>query len=418
MASVTTQDAVILSIGDELTLGQIVDTNSAWLSARLIEQGILTVYHQTVPDDLPAIVRALKNASKAASLVIITGGLGPTQDDLTRQAMAEAAGVPLQLHAPSVAHLEQFFKKIGRVMPDQNRNQALCPAGAEMLDNDCGTAPGIRMTLNKATLVVMPGVPHEMTAMFNRHVLPMLKSQQGRVILTEVVRTFGLGESTVAEKLGELMKRGRNPQVGTTVSAGIVSVRIRSEFPELRRARQELEAVVAEVERHLGTAAFGRGDVTLQQTVGRLLHERGDTVATAESCTGGLIAKLLTEVPGSSAWFRGGWVPYSVEMKQKELHVSADLLAAKGAVSEPVAKQMAENACTQANADYGLSTTGIAGPDGGTPDTPTGTVWIALARRGAKTTGAELLRFPGDRDIVRERAAKTALNMLRLTLMK
>jgi len=411
-------NAVILSIGDELTLGQTVDTNSAWLSARLIELGILTRYHKTVPDDLPAIVAALKEAARATPLVIITGGLGPTQDDLTRQAMAEAAGVPLELHAPSVATLEAFFKKIGRAMPEQNRVQALCPVGAHMLDNDCGTAPGIRMTLNKATLVVMPGVPHEMKAMFARHVLPLLKEREGRVILTEAVHTFGLGESMVAERLGDLMTRGRNPQVGTTVSRGVVSVRVRSEFPILDQARREMDAVVNRVEQLLGKAVFGRGEQSLAHAVGQQLQQRRQTVATAESCTGGLIAKVMTDVPGASGWFRGGWVVYSSSMKQQALDIPADLLLKHGPVSEPVARQLAENARQRAEADYGLATTGIAGPDGGTADVPTGTVWIALACPGGRTSAAQLLRFPGERDVVRDRAANTALNMLRLALME
>jgi nicotinamide-nucleotide amidase len=418
MPSITPQSAVILSVGDEQTLGQITDTNSGWLSARLIEQGILTRYHKTVPDDLPAIVKALREAAGAASLIIITGGLGPTQDDLTRQAIADAAGVALELHAPSLAHLEQFFKKLNRHMPEQNRTQALGPKGGEMLDNDCGTAPGIRMTLKKATLVAMPGVPHEMKAMFNRHVLPMLKSQQGRVILTEVVRTFGIGEGSVGEKLGELMKRGRNPQVGTTVSGGVVSVRIRSEFPNLDRARREMESVVEDVRRRLGQAVFGTGDTTLQQAVARQLQERRKTVATAESCTGGLIAKMLTDTAGASAWFRGGWVVYSTDMKRHALHIPSDILAKHGAVSEPVAKLLAENARQEADADYGLATTGIAGPDGGTSATPEGTIWIALAKRNGQTACVDQIRFPGDRDLVRERAAKTALHMLRLALME
>ena len=412
----TPRNAVILSIGDELTLGQILDTNSAWLSARLVERGVLTVYHKTVPDDLPAIVVALREAAAAASLVVITGGLGPTPDDLTRQAMAAAAGVSLEIHQPSVLRLEEFFKNIGRIMPEQNRVQALCPAGAQMLENDRGTAPGIRMSLNHATLVVMPGVPHEMRAMYDRHIVPMLSEQQGRVILTEAVRTFGLGESTVSEKLGALMDRGRNPQVGTTVSGGVVTVRIRSDFSDGGQARAALQSVVQDIEKRLGNSVFGIGETTLHHTVGSLLQRRSETVATVEICTGGLIATLLTEIPGASVWFRGGWVVCANDMKQQEWGVPDELLSLHGSVSEPIARLLAQNAAHKANADYGLATTGIAGADSGAPDVSPGTIWIAVSKRNGLATCTEVLRFPGDRELVRERAAKTALNMLRLAL--
>jgi nicotinamide-nucleotide amidase len=407
--------AEIISVGTEILLGEITDTNASYLARSLPTLGIDLYWVSQVGDNQGRLVEILRRAWNRSDLTIITGGLGPTPDDLTRQALAEAAGVPLTPHAPSVATLEAFFEKLGRVMPEQNRVQALCPAGAEMLDNNCGTAPGIRMTLHAAALVVMPGVPHEMKAMFERHILPGLKDREGRVILTEAVHTFGLGESAVAERLGDLMARGRNPQVGTTVSRGVVSVRVRSEFPTVAEARRQMDGAVRRVERLLGKAVFGRGDETLAYAVGRRLRQRRQTVATAESCTGGLIAKMLTDVPGSSAWFRGGWVVYSNAMKQHALDVPADMLLKHGAVSEPVARQLAENARRKAEADYGLATTGIAGPDGGTPDKPVGTVWVALAGPDGRST-ADRLRFPEVREVVRDRAANTALNMLRLTL--
>ena len=415
----TSTCAVILAIGDELTLGQTVDTNSAWLSARLIEQGILTAYHATVPDDLDAITRAVQDAARAAPLVLITCGLGPTEDDLTRDALAQAADAPLAMHQPSLERLHQFFLSINRPMPERNRVQALCPKGAEMLENDRGTAPGIRMSLARATVVAMPGVPHEMKAMYERHVAPRLTAQSGRVILTEAVHTFGIGESQVAAQLGDLMQRGTNPQVGTTVSAGIVTVRVRSEFADRERAQFKLKETLDLIGARLGDAVFGLGTMTLQEAVARLLRDRQKTVVTAESCTGGLVAKLLTDVAGSSAYFRGGWVVYANDLKERELQVPHELLATHGSVSEPVARALAEHAIRKGLADFALAITGIAGPDGGTPEKPVGTVWIAVAENSGGGIAIRAVRrqFPGLRDLVRERAAKTALNDLRLAMV-
>jgi nicotinamide-nucleotide amidase len=352
--------------------------------------------------------------------VILTGGLGPTRDDLTREAFARILGAPLELHEASLERIRLFFQKIGRPMVETNHVQALCPRGAEVLDNDWGTAPGIAATVGRARIFALPGVPSEMKGMFERHILPTVQNQSGRAILTEAVRTFGAGESLIAEKLGNLMRRDRNPLVGTTASGWLVTVRIRSDFPSAAEAERELAAVVKQVEERLGDVVFGRGETSLAQAVGNLLKSRKKTVATAESCTGGLVGKLLTDVPGSSAYYRGGWVVYSNRLKERELGISMEIIIKHGAVSEQVVRLMAECAVNKTNADYALALTGIAGPDGGSEEKPVGTVWIALARNApdGPVVSAECLKFPGDRETVRDRAAKTALNMLRLDLMK
>jgi nicotinamide-nucleotide amidase len=413
-------NAAIVAIGDELVLGQVVDTNSAWLSARLAARGVMTLLHKTVPDDVDATAGAVREAAQAADLVIVTGGLGPTQDDLTREALARVLGVPLERHAPSVERIAAFFRRIGRAMPDANQAQAMCPRGARMLDNDWGTAPGIEARVGRARVFAVPGVPREMEGMFGRYILPAIADPSGRSILTEALRTFGAGESAVAEKLGELMRRDRRPTVGTTASAGVVTVRIRSDFPTAAEAERELAATVQEAERRLGDVVFGRGDVTLAQAVGEQLRRRGKTLVTAESCTGGLVGKLLTDVPGSSAYYLGGWVVYANRAKSSELGVAAELIERHGAVSDAVARAMAEGALARSGADYGAALTGIAGPDGGTADKPVGTVWVALARSGqsAAVVKSERFRFPGTREVVRERAALTALNILRLDLLR
>ncbi len=411
--------AVILSIGDELVLGQTTDTNSAWLSSQLAAEGVMTSYHQTVADQADDISKAITAAAGAADLLIITGGLGPTTDDLTREALAVALNQPLELHEASLDRIRLFFKSLGREMPDSNRVQAMVPRGAMPLSNDWGTAPGIEAVIGKCRLFVFPGVPHEMMQMFHRYVLPVIPKNTRRCILTETINTFGAGESIIAEKLGDLMQRDRTPLVGTTVSGGIVSIRIRSDFPSLDIARRELEATVDMVRARLDELVFGRGKDTLQEVVGTLARYRKKKLATAESCTGGLVARMLTDVAGSSDYFIGGWVVYSNDLKSGQLGVPAELITEFGAVSEQVASAMAVQALLKAGADMSVALTGIAGPGGGTPSKPVGTLWIGIAVRknGNVSATAKRFLFPGDRATVRDRAAKTALNLLRLALV-
>jgi len=413
-------NAVILAIGDELVLGQTVDTNSAWISSRLACHGIMTRSHTTVSDDVDAIESALRAATTAADMVIVTGGIGPTRDDMTRDALSRVIGAPLELHAPSMARIEAFFKQLGRPMASNNRVQAMIPRGVDVLVNEWGTAPGMSVRVGEAQVYVFPGVPREMAGMFDRYVVPRLAGQTGRVILTETIHTFGAGESTVGERLGNLMQRDRNPVVGTTVSGGIVSVRIRSDFPAAALAERALADTVRQVEEMLGALVFGRGETTMGQVVVDSMKRQNKHVATAESCTGGLVAKLFTDIAGSSAIFIGGWVVYSNQMKTGALGIPAALIDRHGAVSEEVAVAMAEQACRRSGADYALALTGIAGPDGGSTEKPVGTVWIALARMtaGVISVTAECGHYPGMRDMVRDRAAKSAMNMLRLDLQK
>lgn len=409
-------EAAILSIGDELVLGQTVDTNSAYLSAKLAERGIATRYHQTLADEQDVIAQAMVHASRLVPLIIITGGLGPTEDDLTRQALADAMGVELVEDRTSLDAIRTMMQRHGRKMADRNRIQAYHPAGTTMIPNSCGTAPGIEATLNRAAIYVMPGVPREMVAMYARSVEPKLASA-GRVILTCKINTFGNGESNVAEMLGDLCDRQRNPLVGTTVSEGIVSVRIRSVFNDGDEARAQLDDTIEKVESALGAIAFGRDDATLQQSVIQLLRKQKRTVAAAESCTGGLVCKMLTDVAGSSAAVVGGWVTYINDMKMQQLGVQADALQQHGAVSGQIAAQMAQGALQRSGADIAASITGIAGPDGGSDDKPVGTVWIALAATDMDRPDARRFQLPGVREAVRDRAAKCALQMIRLHLL-
>lgn len=409
--------AVIISIGDELVLGQTVDANSAWLSAKLAESGVMTLYHKTVADDQQACKEAFLEAADKAGLVLVTGGLGPTDDDLTRQALAAAMGCALVVDEASLSNVRSFFKKLGRNMPEKNAIQAMRPAGAEMIDNTCGTAPGLRARLGSALFYVMPGVPHEMRAMFDNAIAPRLAEVSGRVILTSRMDTFGQGESLVAELLDGLMDRDRNPLVGTTAADGIVSVRVRSEGASHAEAASLLENVSGEIRNRLGDIIFSEEGVSFQESVGNLIARAGVSVATAESCTGGLIGKMLTDMPGASAFYKGGWIVYSNELKEKLLDIEASLIREHGAVSERVAIRLAENALEKSGATFAVSTTGIAGPTGGTDAKPVGTVWIGLADR---MNGASAVRhvFPGNRESVRARAARTALDILRLSVTR
>jgi nicotinamide-nucleotide amidase len=413
--------AVILSIGDELVLGQTVDTNSAWLAQQLVSHGIQTAWHQTLCDEQPGIVRALRQAAEDADFVLVSGGLGPTEDDLTREALAEAMGVDLVVDAASLAQLEAFFARRNRPMPQRNRVQAMHPRGSSMIVNHHGTAPGLKAGLGRAVVYVMPGVPREMQHMFTDSVLPELAAAAGDlVILTTRINTFGLGESDLAQRLGDLMVRERNPKVGTTVSDGFCCVRIRSEFPDHATAATRLDATVEAVTRAVGPTVFGRDEQTLAENLVALLKQEHLTVATAESCTGGLVGTMITDVPGSSAVYRGGWVTYSDAMKAAQLGVPEDMLAVHGAVSEPVVRAMAAGALHHSGAELAVSLTGIAGPDGGTPDKPVGTVWIGLAARrhdGGTHVEAALVRNHGDRAAIRDRSAKCALQMLRFHIM-
>ncbi len=411
--------ACILSIGDELIVGRTADTNAAWLAAELAKLGITAVEFATVPDDRGAIAGAYARLARLADVVISTGGLGPTADDLTRFGFADvvAPGKPLEEDVAAIAHLDTWFRN--RQMPASNLVQAQRPAGSRFLPNPLGTAMGIAGHVGDCLLYALPGPPREMKRMFEDSVKPELATRAGdRVLLTDEVLEYGMGESDAAARLGSLMDRDRNPLVGTSASESIVAARVISKG-ERAQAAAALDEVIADIEQRWAPYAFGRTGSSLESAVGALLREHHVSLATAESCTGGMLASLLVRNPGSSENYIGGWVTYSNAMKVQCLGVSEETLEQYGAVSREVAGEMARGALLTAGADAAISITGIAGPDGGTLAKPVGTVFIGLARRANGEIDTEVRRFhfSGERQIVRDRSAKAALQMLRFALL-
>lgn len=413
--------AAILSVGDELTLGQTLDTNSKWLSERLLSFGVVVREHVTIADDRAAQAAAFARLAGAYDLVICTGGLGPTPDDITREALSDALASPLVEDAIALAQVEAYFQARGREMPAINRVQAMRPVSAMSLHNLHGTAPGVCATIRSSTracdVFCLPGPPREMQPMFESQVAPRLRPPSGRVVVTRVLHTVGIGESDLATRLGAMMERGRMPLVGTTASGGIVSMRIRYEGESARdEAEDAVTRTAGEARTLAGPHCFGEGDATLASAIVHTLKDRGESVAFAESCTGGKLAGMLTEVPGASSVFGHGWVTYANRAKQRELGVLASVFApdGPGAVSSECAMQMALGGRERAKSTYALAVTGIAGPDGGTREKPVGTVWIALAHEG----GVEARRFliAGERGNVRAWSCMAALAMLWLRL--
>jgi nicotinamide-nucleotide amidase len=411
--------AEVISVGSELTSGQNLDTNSQWLSLRLAEIGIVVGYHTTVADDLNTTFDAFRTAARRAGLVLVTGGLGPTQDDLSREALAKAAGVELILHEPSLAHVREMFAQRGRVMPERNQVQAFIPKGAEPIPNERGTAPGVWMRLGGAWVAAMPGVPSEMFAMFETQVKPRVLALGlggAAVQVQRKINCFGAGESAIEEKVLDLTRRGHAPEVGITVSDAVISLRIIARAASVAETRAEIEPVERTIRERLGDLVFGVETDDVEDTVVRLLHEKRRTISTAESVTCGLVAARLGRVPGVSAWYRGGIIAYDNTVKTALLGVPADMIREHGAVSAQVAEAMAVGCRARLQTDLAISTTGIAGPSGATPSKPVGLVYVGLAHAG----GVRSMPFNwnGTRTEVQSRAARLALNMARLHLLR
>jgi nicotinamide-nucleotide amidase len=407
----------LISIGSEITSGQNLDTNSQWLSLRLAEMGIPVGWHTTVADDLEDNIAAFRIAVQRAQLVLTTGGLGPTQDDLTREALAQMAGVEFVQHPESLERIQQMFTSRGRIMPERNRVQALFPAGAEPIPNARGTAPGVWMRVGDCIVAAMPGVPSEMYAMFETQVKPRLLALglSGGVLVQRKINCFGAGESAVEQKLFDLTRRGHVPEVGITVSDATISLRILARAATLAEAQTQIAPVEQIIRDRLGSLVFGVEDEDLQDAVVRLLAGKRRTLATAESVTAGLTAALLGRVPGASAWYRGGVVAYDNRVKTEMLAVPQQLIDEHGVISAPVVEAMAVGCRTRFGTDLAVSTVGLAGPGGGSADKPVGLVFAGLAWDGGATS--QSFSWIGSRAEIQSRTAKMALNRVRLHLL-
>ena len=403
----------ILSTGDELLTGQIVDTNSAWLMDRLWDLGVMVRRKTLVADDRADLLAALTETTARADLVVMSGGLGPTEDDLTAECVAAALGVPLEEDAASLAAIRARFEKLGRTMTPNNAKQARFPRGAVILPNRFGTAPGFRVELQRAELVCLPGVPAEYRGLCEEAVLPRVAASEREVPAARLVKLIGIPESHADQAMRPVMDAPENAGVRFGYRAHWPEIHVKWSVPG-PGAEARAERILAAVRRLFGDAIFAEGKQDLPQLVVERLVARAERLAIAESCTGGLVAEMVTSVPGASATFDVGVVAYANEAKTGVLGVDAAVLAAHGAVSEPVARAMAEGARRRAGTTWALAVTGVAGPGGGTEEKPVGTVHLAIAGPDGTRTWAR--RFPGDRDRIRKTAAYDVLNQLRLLI--
>ncbi len=409
--------AELISVGTELLLGQIVDTNAAYLAQRLAEAGVDVYFKQTVGDNSTRVQDAVRLAMSRADLVVMTGGLGPTEDDLTVAAVAGVLGLDLVRHDAIADTIRRFFESRGRQPPETVFKQALIPAGAHPIPNTRGTAPGIHLDQDQTTVVIMPGVPYEMEAMVTDYLLPLLRERMAETIVigSRVLRVTGEGESAVEVKIRDLVG-GTAPTVAPYAKLGEVHLRLtaKGDPAEVRRQLDRGERAVRE---RLGALVYGTDDQTLEQVVGMQLGDRHLTVSVAESCTGGLIGERFTNVPGSSAYFLGGVIAYSDALKTELLAVDPATIRTFGAVSAQTAAAMAAGVRRRTGSALGLSVTGIAGPAGASEEKPVGLVFLGLADADdVRTHRLNLGPEPGRRGI-RFLAAQAALNWLRLHLL-
>jgi nicotinamide-nucleotide amidase len=408
--------AEILSIGTELLLGQIVDTNAAYLAQRLAELGIAVYFRDTVGDNHGRLQDTLRQARERADLIICTGGLGPTQDDITAECIAAVFDAPLEVREEARAHIAGFFAKLGRPMTEKQIKQAMLPVGSHMLDNPNGTAPGFLLEKDGKIVIAMPGPPNEMEPMWRDAVAPHLARLSGATIVSRTLRFCGIGEGDLETRLEPIINAQTNPTVAPYAKVGEVHIRVTARAATAAEAETLIAPVEAEIRATVGEFIYGVDDETLEAVVGNLLRAHKLTVGVAESCTGGLLGGRLTNVAGSSDYFMGGVIAYKNSVKQVLLLVPRETLLEHGAVSEETARAMADGACAASGAQIGISITGIAGPGGGSAEKPVGLVYIGLAAPGVPAHAVRY-EFWGNRASIRQRAVQQALVLLRNLLI-
>lgn len=407
-------NAELIAVGTEILLGDIVNTDAQVISQGLSELGI-NVFYQTVVGDNPERLKGvIEAAQKRADIIITTGGLGPTLDDLTKETLADVFNKKMVLHEPSLARIRTFFEKIGRQMTPNNEKQAWLPEGCTVFVNEWGTAPGCAFEAAGKHVIMLPGPPRECEPMWQACAMPYLYPLAGGCIVSRNIRVFGLGESAMEDKLHDMMERMQNPTIAPYAKTSECFARVTAKAQTVEQANKLLEPVVEDICNMLGDDVYGVDVESLEQVVGDLLQNKGMTLAVAESCTGGLLSKRITDIPGCSAYYKGGVCSYSNEVKSGVLGVSQETLDTVGAVSPETAEQMAKGVAVALGADVGIGITGIAGPDGGTPEKPVGLVYIGVSVKG--NTWVHKMQSSLGRDRVRNQAASTALDILRRKL--
>lgn len=407
-------NAEILCVGTELLLGDIVNTNAVYIAKELAKLGI-DLYHQSVVGDNPyRLTESIKVAFSRADILIMTGGLGPTYDDLTKETVAKYFGLPMELHQRSLERIEAFFRKVNRPMTDNNKKQAMMPQDAIVFDNANGTAPGLAVEGHGKVAILLPGPPREMEPMFSQQVVPYLRSKSEWQLVSHSVHLFGIGESNVENILRDMMVSSTNPTIAPYAKDGEVLLRVTARA----RSQEEAEALIApaiqRIRTILGEYIYGVDSQSLQQAAVELLLRKGVKVATAESCTGGYLSKRITEIPGASQVFEYGVCTYANRIKEEVLGVSSQTLEQYGAVSKKTAVEMARGVRRVSGAEIGVSVTGIAGPDGGTPEKPVGLVYVAVdSELYGEVLELKLARgYHNDRELIRYVAASHALNLV------
>ena len=408
----------IVSTGTELLLGQIVNTNAPYLARKLNELGFDAVYQTTVGDNRRRMASVFSIALDRADIVITSGGLGPTQGDITKEVSAELLGRDLNLHEPSVEHIQAFFKRRHLTMTNNNLRQAMMPTGAIVVTNHRGTAPGVIIEHDKKTIIHLPGPPAELEHMFENSILPYLTNRFGGqgIIVSKVLRTFGIGESILEERIRHFILAQKNPTIALLARSGEIHVRLTAKADSEDTARALIAELEASLREHIEEYIFGMDEQSLEQVVGEELHRRGLTVALAESCTGGGATAKLTDVPGSSAYLTGSIVCYDNRIKTEFVGVTPTLLQEHGAVSQQTAAAMAQGIRDRFATDIGVGITGIAGPGGGSAEKPVGLVYLAIA--GPQGVIVEEEHFSGQRSAIKTRTVNSSLDLLRRYLQK
>ena len=407
--------AEIITVGTEILLGDILNTNTHYLSNELANMGIDIYYQTTVGDNEERLLNQLNDSLKRSDLIILTGGLGPTQDDITKEVCAKYLNLQMELHKESWDKIVEIYDKMKRIPTENNRKQAYFPVDSTILPNKYGTAPGCIMQKDNKTIIVMPGPPKEMQPMFDNYVKPFLLKDNSYVLKSKVLRIIGVGESKIENDLLDLIDKQTNPTIATYAKDGECTVRITAKGKNIEEVEDLILPVYKEIKNRFKEKVYGEDETTIEDEVAKLLVNNNLKIAVAESCTGGMVSSALINYPGISSVFMEGCVTYSNEAKMMSLGVKEETLNTFGAVSEECAKEMAEGVSKRHNTNIGLSTTGIAGPEGGSEDKPVGLVYMGITIN--NKTIVKKYVFNGDRQQIRNRACKTLLNDLRLELL-